>query len=139
MVVSLTDESIFTEINFALGLMIIATLYFILTGILIYLKLKQNRYESSNFNPNDDDYVNASKQRKKPVIFRYIQDDEEKAIVENHFVKNNRIKQTVPVASISPAHQKCHGRFIFELNQLKDIDSGMFDLTTKPTLGMREP
>ena len=119
--------------------MIIATLYFILTGILIYLKLKQNRYESSNFNPNDDDYVNASKQRKKPVIFRYIQDDEEKAIVENHFVKNNRIKQTVPVASISPAHQKCHGRFIFELNQLKDIDSGMFDLKTKPTSGMREP
>ena len=116
----------FTERNFAIGLLILATLYFILTGILIFFKVEETRYESSYFNPNDDDYVNANK-IKRLAIYKCIVNDEENPKVENPYTQVDSMKETVPVSMLSPAHQRCHGRFIFELNQLKDIDSPILD------------
>ena len=117
----------FTERNFAIGLLILATLYLVLTGILIYFKVEETRYESSHFNPNDDDYVSVNKKRMRLNILKCIVNDEENPKVENPYTQIDSMKETVPVSMLSPVHQRCHGRFIFELNQLKDIDSSILE------------
>ena len=118
----------FTERNFAIGLLILAILYFVLTGILIFFKADESRYES------DDDFVNADKRRKRLNILKCIMNDEENPKVENPYaLQIDSIKETVPVSMLSPSHQRCHGRFIFELNQLKEIDSGILDQAKQQT------
>ena len=114
-VVSETGESIFTESNLAIGLIILAVLYFILTAFVLFSEQKEQRYE------NDDDYVNADTKKKVDISFEQTWNDEENPIKDNRRSSIEGVKLTVPVERVSPAHQYCKGRYIYELNQLTTV------------------